>query len=171
MRFGDHWCKVIALLEFGGGAAGLYNLWRQLSEPPESPWVYVLAVVVGAAYVLAVVAGILLWRTKRWGYRLSIAIQLLQLPKISGAHLTFMISFGFDAILMFMFGSNVDGARLSFNFKIGADHAFFINYSEIPLALGFSLLSCFFLLVLFRCLPARHTQPRPAQVQERPNSG
>jgi hypothetical protein len=144
------WVKAIAALEILGGITGPIYLAFQLRDAPCPTSVVVLAVVLLAMYGLALVAGLMLWRNHRRGKALSVAVQLLQLPKIASTTLAFSISFGFDFAPMVVATNGSAGYAITFLIRFGAEHTFYIDNPAMPLGFGISLVSCLFLTLLLK---------------------
>jgi len=99
-------------------------------------------------YLLALMAGIMLWRNTRLGRILSLVVQLIQLPKIASTSITFLIGFGFDFAPTIFATSGPSGYGIGFNFIFGAEHRLLINNPSVPFGLGFSLVSCVSIYIL-----------------------
>jgi hypothetical protein len=88
--------RIIAVLEMLGGLFGMVSTsWAIVTQTSN-----IFSIVIGMVEVLidvfAVVAGIALWAETSFGRKASLAIQLIQLPKITSPAIIFMFSFGFD---------------------------------------------------------------------------
>src|SRR5688572_1301239 len=88
--------RMIAILEMLGGVAGVgVVFWQILAAPDEDPSV-TLAPVAAALYLFSFVAGLLLWGKKPFGRKASMAIQVLQVPKLMSPQIAFIFSVGCD---------------------------------------------------------------------------
>lgn len=145
---GNVWRKVIASLEVIGGICGLIVLWLQLREKSLSTGLIVLAAIIAGIYVLALVAGVLLWRGVRAGHRLSVLVQIAQLPKLATTKIIYMMSFGFDFAVIAAQSPGPSGYGIVFDAKFGAFHQLFVDNPNVNLACGLSIVSVVFLLAL-----------------------
>ncbi|MCE4225498.1 hypothetical protein HCU64_17225 [Methylobacterium sp. C25] len=85
---------AVALIEIWGGLNGLWGLAHDIettaSKIPVTlmPGIAIIALVL----IASVVAGVALWHDRRWGYTLSIPVQLFQVVWFVSAGLTFRIA-------------------------------------------------------------------------------
>ncbi len=139
------------MLEMLGGIAGLgLVFWQILAAPDEDPGI-TLAPVAAALYVFSFVAGLLLWRGRPFGRQASMAVQVLQLPKLMSPQIAFMFSVGCDFWVHYLWREGF--TVLGFELKLLAFHQIFINIPDAPLLLGVSVTAPFFLAVLGRYNP------------------
>lgn len=133
-----------------GGVLGLVGM---IGTPvPESltgPDV-ILVLLIAGLYILALVAGILLWRDTRLGHNLSIIVQLVQLPKIASSAIAFMINFTFDLSVLAIDLPAPASYTLTVQSQAGSKHMLFIGNPTIPFGIGFSIVSCIFLAKLLK---------------------
>jgi hypothetical protein len=144
------WRRIIAVLEMVGGVAGaLLFIWR-LTESPLSVGTLILALIALAIYVLSTVAGIALWRGRRFGHTASLIVQAIQIPKILSPVIVWTFSLGFDAFLYVVQMNN--GIKYGIEFKVLAFHQLFLNYTGAPFGFGLSLtaLTCLMVLIYDR---------------------
>ena len=87
-----HWRKAIAALEIVGGLVGGFVVVARLGPQPTPA-----ALAIGAAFfvvfLLAILAGVMLWRDTRLGRILSIVVQFAQLPKVWSVPFAFTVGF------------------------------------------------------------------------------
>jgi hypothetical protein len=143
------WRKAIATLEIIGGVCGpgaVVVLWVQGGSRPID---LLLAVPLFGVYLLALFAGVMLWRDARVGYGASVAVQLIQLPKIVSSKLAFMVSFGFDFAPMVVSTPGPAGYGVHFDARVGCFPMLRIN-PDLSLAVGVSVVSCVSLTLLLR---------------------
>ena len=87
--------KTIAILQIIGGVAGIVFMpWTQIPNIN----IFSLPVIILEILIdlLAIAAGIALWCETSFGRKASVAVQLIQLPKITSPAILFMFSFGLD---------------------------------------------------------------------------
>lgn len=97
--------------------------------------------------IFAVVAGIALWIETSFGRKASMAIQLIQLPKITSPAIIFMFSFGFDVWVH----ASSDGL-VGFQTSVFFNQLFF-NVPNAPIDFGFSVTAIIALVILKRFKP------------------
>lgn len=95
------WHKVIAVSQIIGGGLGLVMIPLAVMRPapvalPVGFYIY-SPVIFGAALA----AGILLWRRTVAGYRLTVAIQTIQILQISSTVYTYNVTIGLQLLLVF----------------------------------------------------------------------
>jgi len=147
--------KLIAILEIVGSLFGfyiLYSMFRSVSYDESTFLLYVLLFsALGAVTVLALVAGILLWKERRLGFALSVLVQALQIPIFTSAIFEIQLMFG---VGIWPYAA-MDG-----QFKLGMD----INFGaeedlgwrpEAPFSFGVNLVAVYFLYVLLRAMAER----------------
>lgn len=85
---------TVALIEIWGGLNGLWDFVKDLGQAgfKLSPTLMPGALIIGLVLVASVVAGVALWFDRRYGYALSVPVQLGQLFWYAGAALTFRIA-------------------------------------------------------------------------------
>lgn len=138
--------KVVAVLEFVGGALGLISLLAATRIMPTSVGGFGTLAVTAAIYLLALIAGVLLWRGARQGRGLSIVVQLIQLPKLVTMKFAFMMSFGFDLFAAVVLGQDAHGFSLST--KVGSFDLIRLGDVGLPWLCGISITSCLSLFAL-----------------------
>lgn len=134
------WLKVIAVLELVGGTFGIL-LMIYVAFASQFSWqVMIMLPIPIAIFVLSFFAGKELWKGTKFGRRASIAVQLIQLPKISSQYLIFSFSFGFD---LFAQITTMNGMLFyGLQFRLLADSQLYIFLQQEPaLGLGVSILS------------------------------
>lgn len=98
-------------------------------------------------FILAVLAGLLLWRDRQWGYRLSLAVQALQVPLLSSSFMTYWLVFGVGGWASATFGNH---PGFGVNFRFGGYYGLRFTNHLAPTAIGINLVACFFLYCLWR---------------------
>lgn len=85
---------TVALIEIWGGINGLWGFLRDLGQTGFAVPLTLLpgVLIIGLVLVASVVAGVALWFDRRWGYALSLPVQLAQLVWFTGASLTFRVA-------------------------------------------------------------------------------
>jgi len=106
--------------------------------------------------IFAVVAGVTLWRGTQFGRKASIAIQAIQLPKISFPAIIFMFSFGFD--LWVYATPSVVGFQTAF---FGSNQIF-LGVENLQGGFGVSVTAIIALVILNRYKPTARTALRPS---------
>jgi hypothetical protein len=94
------WHKIIAISQIVGGGLGLISIGIFIVKPPSiaaPAGMYLYSPIVFGA---TLVAGILLLKRNIWGYRMSLALQSVQIIQISTAF-TYNISLGLQVLLVF----------------------------------------------------------------------
>jgi hypothetical protein len=153
------WRRIIAVLEMVGGVAGaLLFIWR-LTESPLSVGTLILALIALAIYVLSTVAGIALWRGRRFGHTASLIVQAIQIPKILSPVIVWTFSLGFDAFLYVVQLNS--GVKYGIEFKVLAFHQLFLNYSNAPLGFGLSITAVACLILLIYNMPMTEESQAP----------
>lgn len=138
--------RVVAGLEFIGGCFGLVMLFFATRVGPTSANGFAVLALTVAIYLLALAAGILLWRGQKAGRVLSIGVQLIQLPKLLFSKFAFMMSFGFDVFPVVVLDKSANGISLSA--KIGAFDLIRVGDVGMPWLVGISITSCLSLYAL-----------------------
>ncbi|GJD67110.1 hypothetical protein [Methylobacterium gnaphalii] len=85
---------TVALIEIWGGLNGLWGLARDLGTTASKIPVALMPgiLIIGLVLTASVVAGVALWHDRRWGYTLSVPVQIFQLVWFVSAALTFRIA-------------------------------------------------------------------------------
>ena len=138
--------RVLAVFEVLGGIVGPVVIVTQLSNRPPNIVDLGVAALLCVPFLISLVAGVFLWRGTRAGRVLSVAVMVIQLPKVLSPDFAFMMSFGFDvsALATFRAGSSWFGVDI----QPGAVCRFLVNGREMPVGFGVSLMSCFWLCFL-----------------------
>lgn len=88
--------RLLAVLEMLGGVAGVGTVfWQILAAPDDDPAI-TLAPIPAVLYVFSFVAGLLLWLGRPGGRKASMAVQVLQVPKLMSPQVAFIFSVGCD---------------------------------------------------------------------------
>jgi hypothetical protein len=140
--------KTIAIPEIVGGVFGCLSVGFEFAQSDFRLIECVTAGFLGLCFLLALFAGVMLWRNRRIGRTTSIIAQFIQLPKIVSGELTFMLSYGLDASVLVMHVPN--GMRIAFDVKVGA-HYLLTSAHGLPSGLGVSLMSCVTIYLLMKC--------------------
>jgi len=143
--------RIIAILEIGGGLCGMaFVIWTMITQISN-----IFSEMIGIAEVLihifAVVAGITLWGGTSFGRKASLAIQLIQLPKITSPAIIFLFSFGFD-LWVHVSSSGVVGIQASVFFN-----QLFFNVPNAPIDFGVSITAIIALSILKKYEPPSKT--------------
>ena len=156
--------KSIAVLEIVGGVCGLPSVLYRLTR--QEFWLgnLALATVLVAIYLLAIFAGVMLWRDTRTGRVATIVAQLIQLPKLVTPGLTFMVSYGLDLSVLIVSSPGPSGYGISFDLRAGAHHLFLVNTTGLPVAFGLSVVSCLALATLLAPVLRDAAEANPRQV-------
>jgi hypothetical protein len=94
------WRRVLAALEIAGGGLGLLSVSAGVAfVSGRSPLRLAILAVAGTLFVLAVVAGVQLWRNTALGVRLSAVIQSAQLVQIATPILIYCFICGVDLVI------------------------------------------------------------------------
>ena len=118
----NRWVKVIAALEVAGGIFGVLVLGAGTLLSASAPSERLLRSLALPPFLLSLIAGLCLWQGARTGYRLSLLVQALQIPKflIAGVAYRFVVPaelfVGFQGL-----------ARLAFGWYVGADFRITVN--------------------------------------------
>ena len=146
------WMKIIAVLEIIGGIFGMLLVVWILAMTPFNPLSLLILPIVVAIYVLSLIAGIALWRGRKYGRTASIVVQCIQIPKIISPAVVFMFSFGLDLWVHFLRADQF--FNMGFEFRVLAFNQFFVNAVGAPFGLGVSIVGCIFLALLLKYKPA-----------------
>lgn len=95
------WHKIIAISQIIGGGIGLAMLLVLTMRPASVALPVGFYLYSPVIFGTALGAGILFWRRTVTGYRLTIAIQILQILQISFTAFTFNITLGLQLLLIF----------------------------------------------------------------------
>jgi hypothetical protein len=149
--------RVIAVFQIIGGLFSMaFIAWALLAQVRD-----ILSVGVGIGEILVdtlgVVAGIMLWGGTSSGRKASMAIQIIQLPKIISPSLVFMFSFGFD------FWVHASSAALGFQTAFLGNNQVFIGVGvqDVPVDLGVSVTAIIALVILNKYKPVARTPVGP----------
>ncbi len=147
--------KAIAVQEFLGGLSGpflgvgLLIGWVQTGVTVEQLVAFGIAVTI---YLLAIFAGVMLWRDRRVGYVTSAIVQFVQLIKIAAPQFAFLFGFGVDLSVVSATHPGAGGRpvrALVYATHIGPQSG--IEFSRPPGAtqvFGVSIIACISLTVL-----------------------
>lgn len=136
------WRKTIAALEAVGGVCGAAAVAHQLTQRPHSPGECGLAGILFGVYLLALYAGVMLWRDTRAGWVASVVAQLVQLPKVLSPGFAFMVSYGFDLAPLAVSSPGPSGYGLVFDTRLFAHHVLHVDAGRTPTGFGVSVVSC-----------------------------
>jgi hypothetical protein len=151
--------RAISVLEIVGGLAGIGLItWSVLSQPLDFRAFPVFLFAVGVD-CLSLAAGIALWRGTSFGQRASIAVQLIQIPKIVSPAIIFMFSFGFDLWIHFLITDTF--SSVGFQTTLFAYNQLFLNVGGAPFDIGVSVTGIVFLFALLRYRPRKPTEVLP----------
>lgn len=147
-----YWLRVVAVFEIVGGLSGLLSIAVEAVRAELWFGVTLSRLIPAALFLLSLVAGVQLWRNKRTGYWASIAVQIVQLPKLVTASFAFMMSFGFDVMVLRVPSSGSAGYGLVFNAAVPEYHLWLPGGLGVDAGVGFSIISCVNLRVLLKRL-------------------
>ncbi len=144
------WRKTVAVLEVVGGVCGTATVAYLLTQRPHAPREVGLAAVLIAAYLLALYAGVMLWRDTWAGRVASVLAQLIQLPKVLSPKLAFMVSYGLDFAPMAVSSPGPAGYGLVFDARVFSYPLLLVNAEWLPTGFGVSVVSLLSLRLLLR---------------------
>ena len=147
----NFWIKFISILEIVGGISGILFAIYLLIVSQHNLYSFLLYPIVFAICILCLSAGALLSRKKELGRKLSIVIQIIQIPKLVSVPLTFTISFGLDIYPYISVIGKTSKAGVDIKFL--AFYQFLISLQNAPFGVGVSITSIIFLIILLRGLP------------------
>ena len=155
--------RIIALLQIIGGLFTMTFLAWTLASQTSALVTEMRGIISGAIMIgelcidiFAVVSGVTLWRGTSFGRKASIAIQVIQLPKISFPSIIFMFSFGFD--LWVYVSSSIVGFQTSF---FGSNQIFLMVQNLPVSGFGISVTAIIALVILNKYKPAVRTALGP----------
>lgn len=151
------WMKIIAVLEIVGGIAGILLVVWILAMTPFNPLSLLILPIVVGIYVLSLVAGIALWRGRKYGRTASIVVQCIQIPKLISPQIIFMFSFGVDVWVYFFRSPEL--FKIGFESRFGAFNQFFVYAPGAPYGLGISVTGLIILVLLITYKPNRTLEP------------
>ena len=134
-----------------GGVAGVGTVFWQILVAPDDDPAITLAPIPAALYVFSSVAGLLLWLGKPGGRKASMAVQVLQVPKLMSPQIAFIFSVGCDLWVHYLWRDEF--SLVGFELKLPAFHQIFTSEADAPFVFGISLTALFFLAVLGRYKP------------------
>jgi hypothetical protein len=148
--------RIIAILEIIGGLFGMvFVIWAMIHQT-SNIFSRMIGIVEVLIEILAVVAGTALWAETSFGRKASLAIQLIQLPKITSPAIIFMFSFGFD-VWVHASSDGVVGIQTSVSFN-----QLFLNVPNAPVDFGISITAIIALAILKKYEPpSRALGPLP----------
>ena len=147
------------MLEMLGGVAGVGTVFWQILAAPDSDPAITLAPIPAALYGFSFVAGLLLWLGRPAGRVASMAVQVLQVPKLMSPQIAFIFSVGCDFWVHYLWRDEF--SLVGFELKLLSFHQIFTREQEAPFVFGISLTALFFLAVLGRYKPADVTLLEP----------
>jgi len=143
--------RIIAILQVIGGFLGMvFVVWAMIAQT-SNIFSRAIGIVELLIEILAIVAGIALWIETPFGRKASMAIQLIQLPKITSPAIIFMFSFGFD-LWVHASSDGVVGFQTSVFFN-----QLFLNVPNAPVDFGVSITAIVALLILKKYAPQSRT--------------
>jgi hypothetical protein len=143
--------RTIAILQIAGGAFTFcYIAWSLVTQLAN-----IASGIIGIVELLidiaAVVAGITLWRGTSFGRKASLAIQFIQLPKVTSPAIIFLFTFGFDVWVH----ASPDGL-VGIQFSV-FNHQLFLNVPNAPVNFGISITAIIALVILKKYVPEPRT--------------
>ena len=145
------WIKIISILEIVGGIFGIaFMIWLVVTNPDKIFAIFIAIFSIGI-YTLSLVAGIALWRGRKFGRTTSIIVQVIQLVKIISPLIIFKFSFGLDIWVHFLLAAG--GSDAGFNFVVLAANELFFDKSVAASGFGISIVSFVFLIILLSYNP------------------
>lgn len=142
--------RTIAVSEMIGAVFSIFFLFFGLTSATYHPLLIPIAGFLFCAIAFTFIAGYMLWRNKRTGFRLSIASQMLQVPLIGSSLVQYKIGMGLGGWIVATFGARLG---IGLQMYIGGQHYLtFMNYGDIPLTLGVNYVALLFAAWLWRGL-------------------
>jgi hypothetical protein len=155
------WRQLIAVMEMTGGVFGLATIISRLIFQQLDPTSLNLVWLLIAIYMLALFAGIMLWRNTRVGRLMSIVSQIIQLPKLLSPEFAFMVSYGFD--LSWMSLARADRTEWSFDFRAPSYYLLINNTGLWQKGIGVSFVSLLALRLLLKGNRVEEMVPKRAE--------
>lgn len=158
---------TVALIQIWGGLNGLWDFIRDLGRTGFvlPPTLVPGALIIGLVLAASVVAGVALWFDRRYGYALSVPVQLAQLVWYAGATLTFRIAASgwilADAFLRMKQGEETVTVGWQFDPVRPGTYALSLVPRE-EVSLSVNLVALAILIWLLRRLRSRPPGPQPA---------
>jgi hypothetical protein len=157
--------RALATLEILSGAYNLGFFASFLTQTPIGNASHKSAISVGwvgvALNIIAIIAGVELWKGTPLGRRLSLVVQAIQLPKLFLSALFFSFSFGPEAYVLFKLNPNGQVYVTLTIQPIGQQLFYFLFESADTWAgIGVSLVSCAWIGVLAFYDPAAYAPER-----------
>jgi hypothetical protein len=144
--------KIIAVFQVSGAALAAIGLGYELFYVPFQTALVFLAAYLFAACALAISGGLLLWRDRRAGYRLSIAAQAAQIPLVSSTLISYGLIFGFGAWVSLTVSAENWNAGI--DFRLGELHQLHLFSEGVPVSIGINFVALYFAVMLWRALRA-----------------
>lgn len=152
--------KFIAANQFIGGALGLptlfYLAWHFITVNPalweiKEARVYFIFFYscLGIFFIIAMVAGILLYKAKQQGLWLSYFVQLVQVPSFILPHLSYFMGVGLNFFCNVAIKTNHLGLQFSTNFPLNFNVATVANQVG-NYTFGLNLVAVYFCYILFK---------------------
>jgi hypothetical protein len=147
--------KLIAILEIVGSLFGFYILYSVFGSATYDESTFLLYVLLFSALfavtVLALTAGILLWRERRIGFALSVLVQAVQIPILTSAIFQIQLMFGVGIWAY----ARVDGQfKIGMHMDVGAQE--YLGWRPgSPFSFGVNLVAIYFFYVLLRAMAQR----------------
>ena len=147
--------RTIAALQIIGGLWGMAFIgWAIATQTSD-----IFSTSIGMGEILVdvfgVVAGVTLWRGTSFGRRASMAIQVIQLPKIISPTIVFMFTFGFDLWV------HASPPVFGIQFTVFGNNQVFLNVPNAPVDFGISITAIIALVILKKYKPAGRTSLEP----------
>ena len=142
---------------FAGGIASIFlSTASSVIQGQATQYAWLLLVLIFLSlvfYVLAIVAGILLFRGKKGGKGLSIILHTLQFPIFTIGNVSYFLSLGLNFIVIF----REIGSHISFNFRLFAGPQFSLSLGESSGLLFGLNFAAIILFILFWRIPKAST--------------
>jgi hypothetical protein len=142
-----------------GGVAGVGIVFWQILAAPDNDPAITLAPIPAALYGFSFVAGLLLWLGRHGGRAASLAVLVLQVPKLMSPQIAFIFSVGCDFWVHYLWRDEF--SLVGFELKLLSFHQIFTREPDAPFVFGVSLTALLFLAVLGRYKPATVTLLEP----------
>ena len=139
------------MLQIIGGLIGIVSFSWVIVTQMSNVFSGMIGIIEVIIDILAVVAGIALWGGRSFGRKASLAIQLIQLPKITSPAIIFLFSFGFD----FWVHASPSGI-VGFQFSVFFNQIF-LNVPNAPVDFGVSITAIIAIAILKKYQPAPRT--------------
>jgi hypothetical protein len=151
--------KTIAALQLSGAVLTALLLGYEVAHSSRQRalgFEYLIAAYLFAACALGIWAGVLLWRNRPLGYKLSIATQALQVPLVMSSPLSYALMFGVGAWVYLSRAGTSWGVETKF--RVGELYQFGVGRTAESVEFGVNVVACYIMYRLWRTL-RKATEP------------